>query len=71
MSQLCLRRKTTACSRNEAFALAMSFMPNHAAIVAATTKGTHTNPAFWSQSALARPRDGLRPAAERRRTPRT
>ena len=49
MSQLCLRRKTTACSRKEAFALAMSSMPSQAASVDATTNGTQTNPAFCSQ----------------------
>ena len=31
ISQLCLRRKITACSANEALASAMSFMPNQAA----------------------------------------
>ena len=42
----------TACSRNEAFALAMSFMPNHAASADAAMKGTQKKPAFCSHICL-------------------
>ena len=50
MSQLCLRWKITACSANEAFAEAMSFMPNQQANALAAMNGTQMKPAFCSQS---------------------
>ena len=53
MIQLCLRRKITACSANEALAAAMSLMPNQAASAASTINGTQMKPAFCSQSGLA------------------
>ncbi len=49
MIQLCLRWKIIACSLNDAFADAISFMPNHAAIVVTIRNGTQMKPAFWSQ----------------------
>ena len=55
MSQLCLRRNTTAWSRKEALAVARSFIPNQAATVLARMKGTHTKPAFCSHRWPPRP----------------
>ena len=49
ISQLCLRRKITAWSENEAFASAMSFMPSHAAIEQIAMNGTQTKAAFCAQ----------------------
>ena len=49
MIQLCLRRKMIACSRKEAFADAMSFIPNQAATTQTATNGTQMKPAFCSQ----------------------
>src|SRR5512137_861032 len=49
MIQLCLRRKMIDCSRKDAFADAMSCIPNQAATTHAATNGTQTNPAFCSQ----------------------
>ena len=49
MIQLCLRRKMIDCSRKEALAEAMSFIPNQAATTQAATNGTQTKPAFCSQ----------------------
>src|SRR5262249_7055232 len=50
ISQLCLRWKRTACSLNEAFAAAISFMPNHAANALAAMNGTQMKPAFCNHS---------------------
>src|SRR5215470_3168866 len=52
MIQLCLRSKITACSENEAFAAAMSFMPNHAANALAAINGTQMKPAFCSHNGM-------------------
>src|SRR3989344_5422158 len=48
ISQLCLRLNITAWSANDARALAMSFMPNHAATVDSRMNGTQMKPAFCS-----------------------
>ncbi len=50
-----MRRKITACSANEAFMEAMSFMPNQAAKAEAAMNGTHTKPAFCSHSCVVLP----------------
>src|SRR5450759_2902922 len=50
MIQLCLRWKITAWSANDAFAEAMSFMPNHAANALTAMNGTQMKPAFCSHS---------------------
>ena len=49
ISQLCLRRKITAWSENEALASAMSFMPNQEATAQIAMKGTQTKAAFCAQ----------------------
>ena len=54
MIQLCLRWKITACSANEAFAEAMSFMPNQQANALAAMNGTQMKPAFCSHSGTCR-----------------
>src|SRR5512144_3451847 len=41
-----------ACSLNDAFADAMSFMPNHAANALAVINGTQIKPAFCSHSGV-------------------
>lgn len=48
ISQLCLRLKITAWSRNEALASAMSFIPNQAATDTTAMNGTQIQPAFCS-----------------------
>ena len=55
MSQLCLRLKITACSENEAFAEARSFMPNQASKVLKAMNGTQMKPAFCSHISLLTP----------------
>jgi hypothetical protein len=47
--------KITACSAKEAFAAAISFMPNQAAMVAATMNGTQMKPAFCSHICFVSP----------------
>ena len=53
MIQLCGRWKITDCSENDAFAAAMSFIPNHAAKAEAAMNGTQMKPAFCSHSRVA------------------
>src|SRR4051794_22785899 len=55
ISQLCLRLKITACSENDAFADARSFIPNHAASEFSAMNGTQMKPAFCSQVCLTCP----------------
>src|SRR5574337_219267 len=50
ISQVCLRLKMTACSRKDALALSMSFMPNQAAMAAAKVSHTQMKPAFCSHT---------------------
>ncbi|MNV12722.1 hypothetical protein D3C71_1033340 [compost metagenome] len=50
ISQLCLRRKITACSANEDRALVRSFMPNQAATAQIAMAGTQMKPAFCRYS---------------------
>ena len=50
-----MRRKITACSRTDARASAMSFMPIHAAIVKTTMNGTQTKAAFCAQMCAVSP----------------
>ena len=54
MIQLWRRWKMIDCSVKEAFAAAISFIPNHAANAEAAMKGTQTNPAFCSQRLAVR-----------------
>ena len=55
MIQLCLRLKITACSENEAFASAMSFIIRKASSADTTMGITQTNAAFCSQICFIMP----------------